>query len=239
MGLRGERAVIPCLQHDPLAGAAARGGRTERRSRIRDGFQIARSDGRIMVLLLMVAAVTVADDPILVLGPSRQAAGVPAIVVRAGSSRRWVREPWPARSVDPRTALAPARGDSAGGIGAMHVALRLRAVDMDGYRWRRSVPARCCLVANSVTRAVLAEEAGPNQTAAVMAVWAIAWAGSKPFASLVDGTLGSLIGPQWTGMILATPALIPITVIVLFPKVGAWLTASASGTGYVCQLLSS
>jgi hypothetical protein len=80
-----------------------------------------------------------------------------------------------------------------------------------------------CLIANSVTRAVIAERAGPEKIA-VMAVWAIAWAGSKPFASLVDGTLGSWIGPQWTGVILATPALIPILVIVLVPKVGGRLT---------------
>jgi hypothetical protein len=80
-----------------------------------------------------------------------------------------------------------------------------------------------CLIANSVTRAALAELAGPERTAAVMAVWAIAWAGSKPFASLVDGTLGSLIGPQWTGLILATPALIPIMAIVLLPNLVVWL----------------
>ena len=54
-----------------------------------------------------------------------------------------------------------------------------------------------------------------------MAVWAIAWAGSKPFASLIDGTLGSLIGLQWTGLILAAPALIPFLVIVLEPKIGS------------------
>jgi hypothetical protein len=59
-----------------------------------------------------------------------------------------------------------------------------------------------------------------------MAVWAIAWAGSKPFAALVDGALGSWIGPQWTGLILATPALIPISVIILVPKVGIWLANS-------------
>ena len=41
----------------------------ERRSRVRDGFRIAYRDKRIRVLLLMVAAVTIADDPILVLGP--------------------------------------------------------------------------------------------------------------------------------------------------------------------------
>jgi hypothetical protein len=91
----------------------------------------------------------------------------------------------------------------------------------------------CCLVANSVTRTVLAEHAGPDRTAAIMAVWAIAWAGSKPFASLVDGVLGSLIGPQWTGMILAAPALIPITIIALFPKVGFWLTRTRGGDSTV------
>jgi hypothetical protein len=82
-----------------------------------------------------------------------------------------------------------------------------------------------CLVANSVTRAVLAERSGP-EAAAVMAVWAIAWAGSKPIAALVDGALGSWIGPQWTGLILATPALIPIMVIVLLPKLVSWLAAT-------------
>ena len=56
-----------------------------------------------------------------------------------------------------------------------------------------------------------------------MALWAIAWAGSKPLASLVDGMRGSWIGPQWTGMILATPALIPFLVIILVPNVGFWL----------------
>jgi hypothetical protein len=53
-------------------------------------------------------------------------------------------------------------------------------------------------------------------------VWAIAWAGSKPFASLIDGTLGSWIGLQWTGLILAAPALIPILVIMLEPRMGFW-----------------
>jgi hypothetical protein len=57
-----------------------------------------------------------------------------------------------------------------------------------------------------------------------MAVWAIAWAGSKPFASLVDGWLGSSIGPQWTGLLLATPALLPIVVLMVAPSI--WLARS-------------
>ncbi len=37
-----------------------------------------------------------------------------------------------------------------------------------------------------------------------MAVWAIAWAGSKPVASLSDGLMARGIGIRWTGVLLAT-----------------------------------
>ena len=51
---------------------AGRFGATERRqrSRVMDGFRIAVGRWPHWVLLLMVAAVTVADDPVLVLGPA-------------------------------------------------------------------------------------------------------------------------------------------------------------------------
>jgi len=47
-----------------------------------------------------------------------------------------------------------------------------------------------------------------------MAVWAIAWAGSKPLASLTDGLLAGTVGLRWTGFLLTFPALIPITVLI-------------------------
>ncbi len=51
---------------------AGRGQRAERRekSQSQGRIQDAKGDWRIAVLLLMVAAVTVADDPVLVLGPA-------------------------------------------------------------------------------------------------------------------------------------------------------------------------
>jgi MFS family permease len=198
----------------------------ERRSRVRDGFVIARQDRRIMILLLMVAAVTVADDPILVLGPALAkqlhvppawsawfiaALGAGTVL---GSFRRSKHQPTIRLAATALAALA------------LFMLLFVHAPTV----WFGAVAAlgagASCLVANSVTRAVLADRAGPERTAAVMAVWAIAWAGSKPFASLLDGTLGSLIGPQWTGLILATPALIPILMIVLLPKLCLWLVDS-------------
>lgn len=62
-----------------------------------------------------------------------------------------------------------------------------------------------------------------------MAVWAIAWAGSKPIASLSDGLLASGthlnwswlhfswdgLGIRWTGVLLAVPALIPVVMLIV------------------------
>ena len=198
----------------------------ERRSRMRDGFLVASRDRRIMILLLMVAAVTIADDPILVLGPalakqlhvSPDMSGWFIAALGAGTVLGSFR----------RTKHLPTIRLAATALASLALFMML-FVDAPSM-WIAVMAAlgagASCLIANSVTRAVLADRAGPEKTAAVMAVWAIAWAGSKPFASLLDGTLGSWIGPQWTGLILATPALIPITVIVMAPKIGSWLADS-------------
>ena len=194
----------------------------ERRSRVRDGFVIACQDRRIMILLLMVAAVTIADDPILVLGPAlTRQLHVPSVwsgwFIAAlgtgtvfGSFRRSKHQPSVRLAAMALTALA------------LFMLLFVHAPAM----WVAVLAAlgagASCLIANSVTRAVLAEQAGPERTAAVMAVWAIAWAGSKPVASLLDGALGTWLGPQWTGLLLALPALIPFLVIVAEPRVGFW-----------------
>ena len=58
---------------------------------------------------------------------------------------------------------------------------------------RRGVGAGItCLMANTATRTLLVSQAGPEHEASVMAVWAIAWAGSKPLASLADGLLAAV-----------------------------------------------
>ena len=188
---------------------------TQRRPRVGDGFKIACRDRRIMILLLMVAAVTFADDPILVLGPAiaKQMGAPPALsawFIAAlgtgtvlGSFRRSRHRPTLRLAA---TALAA-------------LALCMVLFTQAPAIWMAVLAAlgagASCLIANSVTRTVLTQLAGPEHNAAVMAVWAIAWAGSKPFASLIDGALGSWIGPHWTGLIFAAPALVPIVAIML------------------------
>jgi MFS family permease len=185
-----------------------------RKSGVRDGFRIARSDRRLLILLLMVAAVTVADDPILVLGPALDKqldapAGFSSFFIAALGAGTVLGSFRPSRH---RPTLRMAAIALAALAGCMLVFVNAPTM------WVGIVAAlgagACCLLANSVTRAVLAKQTSPEQTAAVMAVWAIAWAGSKPFASLTDGALGTAIGPQWTGLVLAAPALIPVLVLI-------------------------
>jgi hypothetical protein len=72
-----------------------------------------------------------------------------------------------------------------------------------------------CLLANSMTRTLLSQTAGPARMAPVMAIWAIAWAGSKPLASLVDGSAAGLIGYRATGILLALPVFAPLIYLMI------------------------
>jgi MFS family permease len=187
----------------------------ERRSRVRDGFVIAWSQHRIMIILLMVAAVTVADDPVLVLGP--------ALARHFGASASW--SGWFVAALGAGSVLGSVRRSKhTPSLRLAATALFLLGICMMIFVWAPnkwiSVTAAAgaglaCLAANSSTRTLLAQEAGPNKEASVMAIWAIAWAGSKPVASLMDGFLASRIGIHWTVFVLALPALLPMLAILL------------------------
>lgn len=209
---------------------AGRFGTPERRqrSRITDGFRIAMGDGRIMVLLLMVAAVTVADDPVLVLGP--------ALANHLGVSASW--SGWFIAALGGGSVVGSLRRSK------HRPSLRLAATAlallggcmilfvMAPWAWLSVAAALgagiTCLIANSATRTLLSQSAGKKYMASVMAVWAIAWAGSKPVASLLDGLLAGGIGVHLTGLVLATPALVPLTVMILAPGLGRRLVRSRS-----------
>jgi MFS family permease len=199
------------------------------RSRVADGYRMARRDGRIAILLLMVAAVTVADDPVLVLGPalannlhvSPNWSGWFIAALGAGSVLGSVR----------RSRHVPSLRLTATALAAL--GLCMLAFVITPGAWFSAAAALgagiTCLIANSATRTLLAKEAGPEREASVMAVWAIAWAGSKPLASLMDGLLASTVGVRGTGVLLALPALVPIAVLLLAPEFGHRLLHSFGG----------
>ena len=207
------------------------GEELRQRSRIMDGFRIARRERRILVLLLMVAAVTVADDPVLVLGP--------ALASHLGVSASW--SGWFIAALGGGSVVGSLRRSK-------HLpSLRLAATAlallggcmvffvMTPWVWVSVAAALgagiTCLVANSAARTLLSKTAGPALVAPVMAVWAIAWAGSKPLASLTDGPLAGWIGVRWTGVALALPALMPIAVMIFAPNLGHLMVGNRTRGG--------
>jgi MFS family permease len=162
----------------------------------------------------MVAAVTVADDPVLVLGP--------AVALHLHVSADW--SGWFIAALGAGTFLGSFRPSiHEPSLRLTATALAILAACMMLFVLSPSLPVTIlaafgagvmCLVANSATRTVLATRATPVHEASVMAVWAIAWAGSKPVASLSDGLLASHVGIKVTGVLLALPAMLPIVVLL-------------------------
>jgi MFS family permease len=187
---------------------------SRQKSKLKAGFVIARSDWRIAVLLFMVAAVTIADDPILVLGP--------AVAGHLHVADSW--SGWFIAALGGGTFLGsflPSRDNPSVRLAASALAALAACMIffvMSPWVWGSITAAAgagvACLIANSATKTVIAKRAGPAGEASVMAVWAIAWAGSKPVASLLDGLLAGHVGLQRTGILLAAPALVPVSVMV-------------------------
>lgn len=204
----------------------------ERRSRVRDGFVVACRDQRVLIVLLMVVTVTVAADPVLVLGPAltshvfRLPASWSGLFIAALGAGSVVGSLLPTRR-EPSIRLAATALAS--------LALCMLFFALAPWMWLSVAAAFAagitCLMANSATRTVLAKEAGPMREASVMAVWAIAWAGSKPFASLADGLFATTLGVRLTGVLLAVPALIPLLVILLVTAVADSRKHRARKTG--------
>jgi hypothetical protein len=184
---------------------------------IRAGFRMARQERGIWLLLVMVASVTIAADPVLVLGPATARyfsapgswAGYFLAALGAGTvagSFIPVRRPSRLRhAAYPLLLLSAAIITFALGL---NLALCLVMTFVAGI---------ACLLAGSVTQTLLLNMAGPERMGAVMAVWAVAWAGSKPLASLTDGWLAIHFGIHVAGIVLALPALLLGLVVMMLP----------------------
>jgi MFS family permease len=187
------------------------------RSRVRDGFRIAWDERKIMLLLLMVAMVTFADDPVLVLGPAlARHAGMPddwsgyfLSVLGAGSVLG---------SLLPRR-KSPSARRAATALALLGISIMIFVTV--SWAWISLAAAFAAgiagLVAGSAAQAMLVGLAGPDRALRVMGLWTVAWAGSKPIASIIDGALPSLLGVRATGAILAFPTLLPLIILIFRP----------------------
>jgi predicted MFS family arabinose efflux permease len=184
------------------------------RVRARDGLSVARTNPEIWLLLGMVAAVTIADDPVLVLGPtlahrtfgvSNDWAGYFIAALGCGTVLG---------SLLPRNPTA--RPGSSAGLRRAALSLLALSIFMmlfvTGLSPAISLVAACgagmaALTTGAATQVLLIRQS-PGQAGSVMALWAIAWAGTKPIASLTDGWLATVLGVRYAGIALVLPAIV-------------------------------
>jgi MFS family permease len=194
------------------------GARLTRRPHDWSGLRIALWRPRILLLLAMVAAVTMTDDPIQVLGPA-----LAHQVLHVSGA-------WPAYFLSALglgtvlAALVPTKPAHAHGVAGSLLLLGASAVVFVAgiSPWISLLAAATAgvagLLTGSAAQALLFKSARLGQEAQVMALWAIAWAGSKPLASLADGWLASHLDLLRAGLLLATPGLIVAVLEICMPK---------------------
>ncbi len=224
------------------------------RARVRDGLLAALERRRRLLLLAIVAAVTLADDPILVLSPAVAArlhmpsASAGYLIAALGWGSVLGSLPTAARDNDAQSAskraafwlLVLSASVFVFTAGFWFPLNLVGAVAAGAAALFTGTAAQTALLRHQkMTRA---------DVASVAALWAIAWAGTKPFASLLDGWLASHIGIVATSIALTSPAIIIALCERWLPHevkrrindyggrttsriVGRWISAAPIGSG--------
>jgi predicted MFS family arabinose efflux permease len=187
------------------------------RARVRDGLVIALKRRRLLLLLAIVAAVTFADDPVLVLSPAVTA----RLHMPSTSAGYFI------AALGWGSVLGSLPPTSVRGNNAQHASKRAAisllvlgasiVVFATGFWFPASLVAAgvagaAALYTGTAAQAALLRHqqttgADVATVASVAALWAIAWAGTKPFASLLDGWLAAHIGIVVTAVALTLPAI--------------------------------
>ncbi len=199
-----------------------------RHARATDGLRTALRRPRILLLLAIVAAVTLADDPILVLSPALAHARLHVSGVWAGyfiAALGW----GSVMGSLPRTSGSgdgTRRASRLAAFGLLFLGVSV-VVFAGGFSAEASLLAAfaagaAALVTGSAAQTALLShhrDSGATMAdmAGVAALWAIAWAGTKPFASLLDGWLAARIGLVPTSVVLVLPAMMIALLEILLP----------------------
>jgi MFS family permease len=215
----------------PVVLPAATGSRSGQQSRVRvtDGLMVALRNRRILLLLAIVAAVTLADDPVMVLSPA------------LAHAKLHISNEWSGYFIAALgwgsvlgSVIPASTKDQGAQRASRYAALSLLALGGSVFAFTQGFSPWASLIAaiaagvaglfagTAAQSALLRHQkdrgASPTTVASVAALWAIAWAGTKPFASLLDGLLASHIGVISTSVWLAAPAVTIALCELLLPR---------------------
>ena len=186
----------------------------------------------------MVAAVTLADDPILVLGPTLAhhlpgaSSDWPGFFLSALGCGTIVGSLWPMRDPPGRTASDSSRRAA---LSLLMLAAAVLVFAMGISPWVSVLAAVGAGVAalrtGAIAQAQLARQY-PEQATSLMGLWAIAWAGTKPLASVLDGWLGGTYGIRWAAVALvAVAVVVALAELLLKEERRSEIKVKARGSG--------
>lgn len=188
---------------------APSGERAGGRARLRDSLRLVRHDRRLAMLLATVAVVSLTMDPVSTLTPVYATRIFHRLDVVAGYLIGAFGAGAVLASVVPlRESGAPERrialmlalfgGGMAGFalVPSLHIAFVMLAVAGFGY-----------LIGQTGATTLLQLGVSDAERGRVMALWSVAFLGSRPIASLLDGALASVLGPRAATLIMAVPTV--------------------------------
>ena len=193
--------------------------RRVQRARLRDSLRMVIAERHLGVLLLVVAAVSLSMDPVNTVTPAFAtrvygradtfigvligafgAGAVTATVLPTGEGRR------PELVIAGTLALFGTGMIAFALSPAFGVGLAALVAAGAGY-----------LSSQTRVTTLLQLEVSDAERGRVMALWSVAFLGTRPIASLVDGGLATALGPRWATLLMALPALVAAAAMTMGP----------------------
>jgi MFS family permease len=191
----------------------------ENRLRLLESIRTVAHDKNLLMLLLAVAAISISMDPVTTLTPQfakqvfRRPDTMSGALMGAFGGGAVLASVFPyaqdrrlGRLIAPMLALMGAGLIAFGLMPSLWAGAVCLAVSGFGY-----------LAGQTRATALLQLEVDERQRGRVMALWSVAFLGTRPFASLIDGGLAKLLGVRLTTILLAVPVIVAAGLVLVAP----------------------
>jgi MFS family permease len=183
--------------------------RNDQRPRLMDSLRVVIRKRHLLVLLVAVASVSISMDPVATLSPGfakqlfHRSDTLSGVLLGAFGAGAVLASLLPYRQ-DSRLGrwIAPMLLVMGGGMGAFalmpSIGFAAVCLAISGFGY---------LASQTRATTLLQLEVGEHERGRIMALWGVAFLGTRPIASLVDGSLSRVIGLRPTTLVLCVPAL--------------------------------
>jgi MFS family permease len=175
-----------------------------------DSLRLVRHDSALLALLMVVAAISVSQDPVSTLTPGFSA----EVFHRADTVTGLLVGAFGAGAA---LAAATAAGRARDPVRLLGAGCLLMGVGMLGFALAPTLPFAFValtvggfffMLTNTGATTALTLEVPPEQRGRVMALWSLCFLGTRPPASLADGALASTAGLRPAAVALTVPVLV-------------------------------